>query len=131
MPRYELCIKMHFSAAHQLRGYDGDCARLHGHNWHVRLFVSCTELDALGIGVDYKVLKRELKAALEAWDHYNLNDIPPFDTINPTSENVARVLLQEMSRRLNNDRVRVSRVEISETCTANVTCWADEVEHGR
>ncbi len=126
MPRFELCIETHFAAAHQLRGYDGDCARLHGHNWHVRLFVTCRELDALGMGVDYKVLKRELKAALAGWDHYNLNDIPPFDAINPTSENVARVLLEEMSRRLNDGRVRVSRIEIAETCTASVTCWPDE-----
>ncbi len=117
---FELCIKAHFSAAHSLRGYDGDCARLHGHNWHVRLYVVCDELDDLGMGIDYKIMKRELKAALEIWDHYNLNDIPPFDAINPTSENVARELFREMSRRLNDARVRVSRVEIAETCSASV-----------
>ncbi len=126
MPRYELCIQAHFAAAHSLRGYAGDCARLHGHNWHVRLYVCCHELDDLGMGVDYKVLKRELKAALAPWDHYNLNDIPPFDAINPTSENVARVLLDRMRRRLDDKRIRVSRVEIAETCTASVTCWPDE-----
>jgi len=125
MPRYELSIETHFSAAHQLRGYDGDCARLHGHNWHVKLYVECSELDALGMGVDYKIIKRELKAALDAWDHYHLNDIPPFDTINPTSENVARVLCERMQQRLNDDRIRVSRVEIAETCTARVVFWPD------
>ncbi len=125
MPRYELSIETHFSAAHQLRGYDGDCARLHGHNWHVKLYVECSELDALGMGVDYKIIKRELKAALDDWDHYHLNDIPPFDTINPTSENVARVLCERMQQRLNDDRIRVSRVEIAETCTARVVFWPD------
>ncbi len=120
MAVYELSIETHFSAAHQLRGYDGDCARLHGHNWHIRLFVECSKLDALGMGIDYKIMKRELKAALERWDHYNLNDIPPFDSINPTSENVARLLCEEMRRRLDNGRVRVSRVEVAETCTAKV-----------
>jgi 6-pyruvoyltetrahydropterin/6-carboxytetrahydropterin synthase len=123
MSRYELMIRTDFAAAHQLRGYPGDCARLHGHNWHVELYVECEELDTLGLGVDYKVMKRELKEALAGWDHYNLNDIPPFDTINPSSENVARVLYEEMSRRLDDGRLRVSRIVIGETCTAKVTYW--------
>ncbi|MFQ5582191.1 MAG: 6-carboxytetrahydropterin synthase QueD [Mariprofundaceae bacterium] len=123
MARYELMIETHFAAAHSLRDYPGDCARLHGHNWRVELYVECTELDALGLAVDYKILKRELKAALAHWDHYNLNDIPPFDAINPSSENVARVLYEEMSCRLNNDCIHVSRIVIGETCTARVTYW--------
>jgi len=121
MPQYELSIESHFSAAHQLRGYPGDCARLHGHNWHITLFVTCSSLDELGLGIDYKIMKSELKAALEPWDHYNLNDIPPFDVINPSSEQVARLLFEEMSRRINNERVQVSRISVSETCTAKVT----------
>lgn len=120
MASYELMIETHFSAAHQLRGYPGDCARLHGHNWHVKLYVECETLDELGLGIDYKVMKQELKAALEPWDHYNLNDIAPFDVINPSSENVARLLYEEMSRRLDDGRVRVSRICISETCAARV-----------
>ncbi len=123
MAMYELMIETHFSAAHQLRGYAGDCARLHGHNWHVRLYVECSELDELGMGIDYKIMKTELKAALEPWDHYNLNDVAPFDEINPTSENVASELYKTMAQRLENERLTVSRVEISETCTAKVTYW--------
>jgi len=121
--RFELSIATHFSAAHSLRDYPGDCARLHGHNWHVKLFVECEALDELGLGIDYKIMKTELKAALEPWDHYNLNDVPPFDVINPSSENVARELYKKMSQRLDNERLRVSRIEISETCTATVTYW--------
>ena len=123
MPRYELMIETHFAAAHSLRDYPGDCARLHGHNWKVELYVECAELDELGLAVDYKVLKSELKAVLKDWDHYNLNDIAPFDTINPSSENVARVLYAEMSKRLDDERLRVSRIVIGETCTAKVTYW--------
>ena len=123
MACYELSIETHFSAAHQLRGYAGDCARLHGHNWHVKLFVQCATLDELGLGIDYKIMKTELKAALEPWDHYNLNDVAPFDCINPSSENVARELYQRMSKRLNNERIHVSCVEIAETCTAKVRYW--------
>lgn len=125
MARFELMTETHFSAAHQLRGYPGDCARLHGHNWHVKLYVTCSELDELGLGIDYKIMKKELKSALEPWDHYNLNDVPPFDVINPSSENVAAELYKEMAKRLNNERLFVSRIEISETCTAKVTYWPE------
>ncbi len=123
MARFELCCETHFSAAHLLRDYEGDCARLHGHNWHVKLYVECSKLDELGMGIDYKIMKRELKAALANWDHYHLNDIPPFDTINPTSENVAAELYRMLAPGINNDRLHISRIEISETCTASVTYW--------
>jgi len=121
MPYYELMIETDFAAAHSLRGYPGDCARLHGHNWRVELYITCEDLDDIGLAVDYKILKRELKAALADWDHYNLNDIPPFDSINPSSENVARILYERMAKRLNDARLRVSRIAIGETCTAKVT----------
>jgi len=120
MAHYELRIETAFAAAHSLRGYPGDCARLHGHNWRVELYVSCEALDDIGLAVDYKILKQELKAALSDWDHYNLNDVPPFDNINPSSENVARVLYERMAERLNDDRLHVSRIGIGETCTAKV-----------
>jgi len=123
MATFELCIETHFAAAHSLRDYPGDCARLHGHNWRVELYVTCNELDELGLAVDYKVLKHELKDALAGWDHYNLNDIPPFDVINPSSENVACILYEVMVKRLNDERLHVSRVVIGETCTARVTYW--------
>jgi len=125
MARFELCCKAHFSAAHLLRGYDGDCARLHGHNWHVRLYVECQTLDEMGMGIDYKRMKDELKRALARWDHYHLNEIPPFDRINPTSENVAAELYRMLAPRLNDARLRISRIEIAETCTASVTYWPD------
>ncbi len=121
MAHYELMIETDFAAAHSLRDYPGDCVRLHGHNWRVELYVSCENLDDIGLAVDYKILKRELKAALADWDHYNLNDVPPFDSINPSSENVARVLFDRMAKRLNDERLHVSRVVIGETCTAKVT----------
>jgi len=121
MAHYELMIETHFAAAHSLRDYPGDCARLHGHNWRVELYVVCEDLDKLGLAVDYKILKHALKEALANWDHYNLNDITPFDAINPSSENVARILYEDMAGRLNDERLRVSRIVIGETCTARVT----------
>jgi len=122
---YELMVETWFSASHILRGYPGDCARLHGHNWKVELYLRCSELNDIGIAVDYKVLKKALKDAVSKWDHYHLNDIPPFDKINPSSENVARIMFEEMTRRLNDENIRISRVVIGETCSTRVTYWPD------
>jgi len=122
---YELMVETWFSASHILRGYPGDCARLHGHNWKVELYLRCSELNDIGIAVDYKVLKKALKDAVSGWDHYHLNDIPPFDKINPSSENVARIMFEEMTRRLNDENIRISRVVIGETCSTRVTYWPD------
>jgi len=121
---FALSVTTEFSAAHFLRGYEGDCARLHGHNWQVKLTIEADALNAIGIAIDYKLLKSELKAALADWDHYNLNDIPPFDRINPSSENVARALYQRMCTRFSSiDGVRISQVEIGETCATRVCYW--------
>ncbi len=118
---YTLEVKAHFSAAHALRGYPGDCARLHGHNWHITLFVRADKLDELGMGVDYKLLKRALKDAIAPWDHQNLNEIPPFDRINPTSEAVARELFLRLADTINQPGIRVVAVRVAETCTAAAT----------
>ncbi|MDX8412590.1 MAG: 6-carboxytetrahydropterin synthase QueD [Mariprofundales bacterium] len=121
---FALSVSTEFSAAHCLRGYEGDCARLHGHNWQVKLTVAADALNGIGIAIDYKRLKSELKAALSDWDHYNLNEVAPFDRINPSSENVARELFQRMHKRFaEDDGIRISQVEIGETCATRVCYW--------
>ncbi len=55
---YELYVKTHFSAAHSLKGYPGDCARVHGHNWIIEVFVRCTKLNEIGIGIDFRDIKQ-------------------------------------------------------------------------
>lgn len=86
-----------FSAAHSLRGYQGDCERLHGHNYRVELAVSSPDLDAVGIVMDFRDLKQILKGVLKSLDHQYLNDLEPFMEINPSAENIARFIHQEVS----------------------------------
>lgn len=94
---YRLEVDDDFSAAHQLREYKGKCENLHGHNWKVRLAVAGTELNAEGLLVDFGDLKRVLKTVLEELDHRLLNEVPPFDTINPTSELLARHIAERVA----------------------------------
>jgi 6-pyruvoyltetrahydropterin/6-carboxytetrahydropterin synthase len=115
---YELYVETHFSSAHLLKGYPGECARLHGHNWIVRVFVRCSRLNELGMGLDFKDIKKAAKEALQDIDHRLLNDLPAFAGANPTAENIARHVYREVGRRINGPAVSVCRVEISETPTA-------------
>ncbi len=97
---YELLIRDDFSAAHNLRHYKGKCERLHGHNWQVDLRLAGDELDADGMVLDFSEAKRLLGQVLEAFDHAYLNEVPPFDRINPSSENLARVIAERVADRL-------------------------------
>ena len=86
-----------FSAAHSLRGYRGDCERLHGHNYRVEVSVSSETLDSMGIVMDFRELKLLVKNALAALDHQYLNDLDAFSRINPSAENIARHIFMSLA----------------------------------
>ena len=122
---FEVYIETHFSAAHALRGYPGDCARLHGHNWIIQVYVRCRELDDIGIGIDFRVIKENVKDVLQGLDHFNMNELPAFQEDNPTSENIAKYLYRELSNRIDSDKVKVSKVKVSETPNAGAFYWEE------
>ena len=123
--RYTMKILLDFAAAHLLRNYEGVCNRLHGHNWKVEVLVTTTTLDDVGMGVDFKVIKDATRELIGKLDHRNLNDIPPFDKINPTAENISEHLYSELSTMLNADGIKVSAVTLWETDRASVTYTED------
>jgi 6-pyruvoyltetrahydropterin/6-carboxytetrahydropterin synthase len=122
---FELSVETHFSAAHALKGYPGDCANLHGHNWIVKVYIQCRDLDAIGIGIDFRVIKDHVEDVLTDLDHGYLNELPAFRNVNPSSENVARYLYGELVRRIQSDRVKVSRVRVSETPETFAVYWEE------
>ena len=122
---FEVYIETHFSAAHALRGYPGDCARLHGHNWIIQVYVRCRELDDIGIGIDFRVIKENVKDILQGLDHFNMNELPAFQEDNPTSENIAKYLYRELSKRIDSDQVKLSKVKVSETPNAGAFYWEE------
>ena len=112
---YTLKVVLDFASAHSLRDYPGQCSRMHGHNWKLETEVTATKLDQVGMAIDFKVVREAAREVSDRLDHYYLNEIPPFDEINPTAENIAAYFFQELSKILNNDRVRVSATTIWET----------------
>ncbi|MBC8520200.1 MAG: 6-carboxytetrahydropterin synthase QueD [Gammaproteobacteria bacterium] len=113
--RFTLQVISDFSAAHSLRGYPGDCQHLHGHNWKVEVEVTSAELDELGMVIDFKKIKQATKEATDRLDHQYLNDVPPFDKINPTAENIAHTFFTEISNSINHQQVEVESVTVWET----------------
>jgi len=112
---YELTIRQTFSSAHNLRGYEGACENLHGHNWKVEVSVRAEALDNLGMVLDFKKLKAGTKKVLSRLDHRYLNEVPPFDRENATAENLARFIFTELSSSLNKGPATVSRVVVWES----------------
>ena len=117
---YDLMIRGHFDAAHALHGYPGECRELHGHTWDVEVIVRGTELDAVGIVYDFKTLKADLASVLEPLDHRYLNDVPPFDRVNPTAENLARHIYEALEARVGG-QVGVIEVSVWESPIAKIT----------
>ncbi len=117
---YTLKVITDFAAAHWLRDYPGDCSRLHGHNWKVEVEVETRTLDGMGMGLDFKTIRRETRAVTDDLDHRCLNELPPFADANPTAENIAAYIYRELAQRLDDGRVRVAAVTLWETDRACV-----------
>ena len=115
---YQVSVTEHFDAAHYLRGYRGKCEDLHGHRFQVAVTVQAVALGETGIAFDFAELRRHLREVLGRFDHTCLNDVSPFDCINPSSENIATTVYQELSGRL--ESVTISRVEVWESPESSV-----------
>ncbi len=108
---YELAIDDSFSAAHELRGYNGDCEHLHGHNWKVRLIIQTKELNSTGLGIDFRELKKMLKEALQLLDHKHLNDLKAFEKDNPSTENISRFIYMDIKEKLKKHKnIRLKKI---------------------
>jgi len=117
---YKVSVEHHFDAAHALRGYKGKCEAIHGHRFKVVAKVTATKLDDTGLAYDFTELKAKLKAILEKFDHTFVNDVPPFDEINPSSENMAQAIYGELKEALKDAPVVLETVEVWESPTSGV-----------
>ncbi len=114
---YELKVQMYFSAAHHLLNYEGDCENQHGHNWLVEAYVQGDKLNQSNILIDYKVLKTALKSILDYLDHRDINELPEFKDISPSSEILAKFIYDKMKEKI----AQTSKVSIWETPTSCAT----------
>jgi len=111
---YTLSIERKISTAHQLRDYNGPCARTHGHNWRIKLDIQCDTLDDTGIAIDFTNLDKKLWEVINPFDHQLINSIPPFDKLNPTAENLVKYFYDQLQTSLA-DEVSIKKVSLWET----------------
>ena len=115
---FEVNVEAVFPAAHALRNYYGKTEPIHGHNWKMRVTIEGPELDSRGLLVDFIGLKKSIARVLGRLDHQFLNEVSPFDVINPSAENVARFICEDLSQDLPGlqpeTTVRIARVEVWE-----------------
>jgi len=117
---FEVTIEETFAAGHALRNYRGKCENVHGHNYRCQVTLEGEQLDEIGLLVDFVELKRVVHSVLDRMDHQWLNDFPPFDKINPSAENMAKYIYDEVSDGLKNKgEARLAQVRLWETDTAS------------
>jgi 6-pyruvoyltetrahydropterin/6-carboxytetrahydropterin synthase len=116
---FEICVEHTFAAGHALRNYHGKCENVHGHNYRVQIAVEGEELDENGLLHDFADLKKRLRATSEYLDHQFINDLKPFDEINPSAENIAKFFGDTIQKEL--PSARISYVRVWETDTSYAT----------
>jgi 6-pyruvoyltetrahydropterin/6-carboxytetrahydropterin synthase len=118
---FEISVEQTFSAGHALRNYRGKCENVHGHNYRVLVTLQGEQLDATGLLVDFVEVKKLINRVVDRLDHQFLNDLAPFDVLNPSAENMAKYFYDEIARGLGQGEVRVGEVKLWETDTASAT----------
>lgn len=118
---FEVSIDYSFAAGHALRNYKGKCENTHGHNYKVRVTVEGENLDSTGLLADFVDLRRAVSKIVDRLDHQFLNELPPFDELNPSAENIALYFCQELETQLNHNGARIQSVTVWETDTSSAT----------
>jgi len=119
---FEVTIEQTFAAGHALRNYHGKCENVHGHNYRCQLTLAGEQLDDTGLLMDFVELKRVLLSVIDRLDHQWLNDYPPFNVLNPSAENIAKYIYDEVRQGIRAaDGVRIESVRLWETDTSSAT----------
>lgn len=126
---YKILINTHFAASHMINGYQGPCKELHGHTWKLEVGVKTEKINEIGISLDFKDLKGIIQSITERLDHHHINNVPPFDKINPTAENLAQYIYGETKRQLPRD-IFISHVTIFESDSYALTYSEDPSASG-
>ncbi len=118
---FEITVEYSFAAGHALRGYKGKCENVHGHNYKVQVTLAGEKLNSIGLLMDFVDLRTSLKAMVERLDHHFLNEIPPFDRLNPSAENLAKYFCDELLPNASAQGLSIRAVRVWETDTTSAT----------
>lgn len=123
---YEVIIKTEFASAHNLRDYNGACEAVHGHNWKIDIIVETEEVDEMGLAIDFNLLKEKSGRIIGDLDHIYLNEHEAFKVKNPSSENIAKYIFDEMRKELGS-KARIKKITVWETDDAAASYYEGSV----
>lgn len=117
---FQVSVEDTFSSGHALRGYKGKCENPHGHNYRVQVTLEGPQLDDIGLLLDFTHLKQLMRGLIARLDHQFINDLEPFNTVNPSAENMAKYFYDQLAGQLTNlpPGAKLKDVVIWETDTA-------------
>jgi 6-pyruvoyltetrahydropterin/6-carboxytetrahydropterin synthase len=118
---FEITVEYSFAAGHALRGYKGKCEHVHGHNYRVQVTVAGEQLNSAGLLMDFLDLRGALEATAERLDHRFLNDLEPFDKLNPSAENLAKYFYESLEPQVQKHGLHLESVTVWETDTTSAT----------
>lgn len=118
---FEVKVESHFSSAHHLLNYCGECENQHGHNWKVEVYARGKTLDKSNILIDFKVLKSKLNKVMAYLDHTDINTLPEFENVSPSSEIISKFIYD----RLKEDLPQIHKVCVWETERARASYWEE------
>jgi 6-pyruvoyltetrahydropterin/6-carboxytetrahydropterin synthase len=118
---FEVSVEYTFAAGHALREYKGKCENIHGHNYKVQLVVAGERLDSAGLLMDFGEMRRGIRGIVDRLDHQFLNDLTPFDKLNPSAENIAKYFYDQLDPQIRGRGLHVQAVTIWETDTTSAT----------
>jgi len=118
---FQVSVDYSFAAGHALRGYKGKCENVHGHNYKVRVTVGGEKLNSIGLLIDFVDLKAAIKGLAERLDHRFLNELPPFDAVNPSAENLAKYFCDELEPKVRAHGLGIGSVTVWETDNTSAT----------
>ena len=125
---FDIFINTHFSGAHHLRDYPGDCEVPHGHNWKIQVTVRAQKLDNLGMALDFTVLKKHVKEVIDQLDHRDLNNMEAFATRNPSSEHIAMFIYDNLLPTLPADKYTIYSIKVMETDNQGVLYYGPDAD---
>jgi 6-pyruvoyltetrahydropterin/6-carboxytetrahydropterin synthase len=122
---FQVSVEESFSAGHALRGYKGKCENPHGHNYKVRVTLEGPALDSVGLLYDFVQLKRMIHDVIQELDHKYLNDLSPFDAINPSAENIAKYFYEQAAKQMREtpNGAHILSITVWETDVTAATYW--------
>lgn len=118
---FEVSVEYSFAAGHALRGYKGKCENLHGHNYKLEVTVAGEKLNSIGLLMDFVELRAAIKTLVERLDHRFLNELPPFDQLNPSAENIAKYFCEGLKPQVSAQGLNVKAVTVWETDSSSAT----------